>query len=101
MLDRYSSLGISYSQLVSSVDCLCVQSVQRRSVLYLAPVALAVVDRVAVVRWAQLAFLNIEHFEISVIGRDRQAPPRSLDSKVSIVDNPFDYRGFFLFYLCF
>ena len=35
------------------------------------------------------------------IYRDRQAPPLSLDSKVSIVDNPFDYRQFFLFYFCF
>ena len=39
------------------------------SVLHIAPVALAVVDRVAVVRRAQFAFLNIAHFEISVNGK--------------------------------
>ena len=29
--------------------------------------------------------------------RDRQAPSLSLDSILSIVDNPFDYRRFFVF----
>ena len=31
--------------------------------------------------------------------RDRQAPPLSLDSILSIVDSPFDYRKYFVLFL--